>query len=319
MSSILDAVTKDASRSGTIPGVDGSSPPPPGIGPGRYRSAAMVVVVGVLAGAVAARFFAGSEPVENLLTEKAASRPAKTEVAKFGQASKPHESVKLHDAAAKAPRRNGKQGKQEDAGGGRKHEPAVAPKPLAIPAPAPVVVTAPAASVPTPAAAPVGVVVVAPTKPASPTAPPAPPGVKPPATVVAAAPAPVAAAPDILGGVASSSILAGNAPAVPAGPADADVAVTERADDEGVDDAAVPAAGEISYDAPEGAPDVSILFVAWSHTPGDRLASMRIGTGSVSVVHEGEYVEGLQVATIHAESVDFQWTGHRFRIPVRAF
>jgi hypothetical protein len=61
------------------------------------------------------------------------------------------------------------------------------------------------------------------------------------------------------------------------------------------------------------------MFVAWSRTPASRIASMRVGAGAINVVHEGEYVEGLQVSAIHPEAVDFQWTGQHFRVPVRPF
>lgn len=70
---------------------------------------------------------------------------------------------------------------------------------------------------------------------------------------------------------------------------------------------------------PSGAPAVSILFVAYSREPADRLVSLRVAQGSLSVVHEGEYVEGLQVSAIHPESVDFKWTGQKFRVPVHPF
>ena len=61
------------------------------------------------------------------------------------------------------------------------------------------------------------------------------------------------------------------------------------------------------------------MFVAWSRAPADRLVSMRVGEGAVSVVHEGEYVEGLQVSAIHPEAVDFSWTGQKFRVLVNPF
>lgn len=94
--------------------------------------------------------------------------------------------------------------------------------------------------------------------------------------------------------------------------ADEDGFVPEEASD-------APPADPVLDKRPEGAPEVSILFVAWSRTPTDRMASMRVGSGSLSVVHEGEYVEGLQVSAIHPEAVEFQWTGQRFRVPVRPF
>lgn len=49
------------------------------------------------------------------------------------------------------------------------------------------------------------------------------------------------------------------------------------------------------------------------------MVSVRVGTGSLSVKHEGDYVEGLQIAEIHPEAVDFRWSGQRYRVPVRAF
>lgn len=70
---------------------------------------------------------------------------------------------------------------------------------------------------------------------------------------------------------------------------------------------------------PSGAPEVSIMFVAWSRTPAERMVSMRVGGGSLSIVHEGEYVEGLQVSAIHPEAVDFLWSSQKFRVPIRPF
>lgn len=87
----------------------------------------------------------------------------------------------------------------------------------------------------------------------------------------------------------------------------------------GADSVADADVGEDPPGLPEGAPAVSIMFVAWSRTPTDRLVSMRIGSGPLSVVHEGEYVEGMLVATIHPEAVDFHWMGKKFRTPVQEF
>jgi hypothetical protein len=84
-------------------------------------------------------------------------------------------------------------------------------------------------------------------------------------------------------------------------------------------EASAPAADSISAERPIGAPDVSILFVAWSRMPAERMVSLRVGMGSLNIVHEGEYVEGLQVSAIHPEAVDFQWTGQKFRVPIRPF
>lgn len=82
---------------------------------------------------------------------------------------------------------------------------------------------------------------------------------------------------------------------------------------------AAPPARPLLEEKPEGAPEVFILFVAWSKKPAERLVSMRVGTGPLNVVHEGESVEGLQIATIHPESVDLVWTGRAYRVPMREF
>jgi hypothetical protein len=62
-----------------------------------------------------------------------------------------------------------------------------------------------------------------------------------------------------------------------------------------------------------------VLFVAWSREPAERVVSMRVAAGTLNVVHEGEYVEGLQVSAIHPESVDLSWTGQKFRVAVNPF
>jgi hypothetical protein len=80
-----------------------------------------------------------------------------------------------------------------------------------------------------------------------------------------------------------------------------------------------PPARPLLEEKPEGAPEVFLLFVAWSKKPAERLVSMRVGTGALNVVHEGESVEGLQIATIHPESVDLVWTGWACRVPMREF
>jgi hypothetical protein len=136
--------------------------------------------------------------------------------------------------------------------------------------------------------------------------------------VVSATPAGTSA-----GGLASAApAIVASAP--PASPPTLDSPAEQAPSAEGV-----VATGEAPSDAPQAdvvlderpadAPEVSILFVAWSRSPADRLASMRVGSGSLSVVHEGEYVEGLQVSQIHPEAVDFQWSSQKFRVPVRPF
>ena len=70
---------------------------------------------------------------------------------------------------------------------------------------------------------------------------------------------------------------------------------------------------------PAGAPEVALMFILWAKNPEQRMASMRVGTGSVTIIHEGEFIEGMQVSSIHADAVDFLWTGNTFRVHVRPF
>ncbi|MFN2425567.1 MAG: hypothetical protein ABR587_03870 [Candidatus Binatia bacterium] len=461
MSSILDAVSRDAARAGAIPGTPGGGSPYPsepsgGDGPGRFRSAVLVVVFGVALGALAARMFGGDPGGDDLLTEKAVS-PVETgrqEVASVGEGA-------AEPARRAVPREGGAPGKgaRRDEAGGRlaaKKKDATAPAAATPPAPEPLVIPAPPASAGTPTVdaepptapsragsaptppSPIGAppleiappvaasragsepvpaadgapagdapaeaapaaatpaddapVEAAPADAASPTASPV---VSPPVPVTARGPATASPPPAIVAGtppipptpgvapVSPPTPAAGVAPASPSSPAaglapasptsptviagvpaappipstpnavtapvaagtapivtgDADVltgATPEAALGNDTEEAADPTTGgeviaaedaaseaaqaDIVYDQrPSGAPEVSILFVAWSRTPADRMASMRIGSGTLSVVHEGEYVEGLQVSAIHPEAVDFQWTGRKFRVPVRPF
>jgi hypothetical protein len=101
--------------------------------------------------------------------------------------------------------------------------------------------------------------------------------------------------------------------------ADSPPATLENGEEAAPAEAAAAPEGGVSDERPSGAPEVSILFVAWSHEPAERVVSMRVAAGSLSVVHEGEYVEGLQVSAIHPEAVDLSWTGQKFRVPIRPF
>ena len=331
MSSILDAVTRDAAHSGSIPGAAGGAPAQPpgaagGSGPGRFRSAVIVVVFGVAVGALAARLLGGGQPADDLLTEKVASRPdakASAEAARAavgGSTDQPRKKGKDEDAHAKI-------------GGRKKDAPvSVAPVHPADAGPAP---SAPTLVIPAPSA-PANIPQLAVVTPAAPPAvlerpvPPAArePAVPPALAEPAAPPAPVlvtgaasAPTPGVVAGVAEplpSAVAAVVAPPASVEPSaqPESPAVAGDAGDVAVEEVAPEA---VLYEKPADAPEVSILFVAWSRTPADRMVSMRVGSGSLSVVHEGEYVEGLQISAIHPEAVDFQWTGQKFRVPIRPF
>ena len=77
--------------------------------------------------------------------------------------------------------------------------------------------------------------------------------------------------------------------------------------------------GAVLLVPPEGAPSVNLLFILWARARTERLVSMRINTGGVTVAHEGDVFEGLQVASIYADAVDFGWQGRTFRVHVDRF
>ena len=70
---------------------------------------------------------------------------------------------------------------------------------------------------------------------------------------------------------------------------------------------------------PEGAPRVDILFLQWASERDERLASLRSQGGSLSVVYEGDVIDGMAVASIHADEILFTWRGVTFRQPVHRY
>ncbi len=70
---------------------------------------------------------------------------------------------------------------------------------------------------------------------------------------------------------------------------------------------------------PAGAPDVDLLFVMWAKAPSARMVSMRLDGGEITVAREGDLVGNMRVSSIASDSVDFTWTGRRFRVRVAAF
>lgn len=169
--------------------------------------------------------------------------------------------------------------------------------------------------VPKPFAAPSipAAVPAAPVAPAVAVAPAAVPAAPAPAAPASPAPAPV---PQVVAG--KPSVPGAPPVALPAEPA-AEQGQEADADASGEEADAQPAVPSISLAKPSGAPDAVLVFIAWSRMPLQRLVSMRIGTGPLNVLHEGEYVEGLQVTTIHKDSVDFTWSSQKYRVPVKAF
>lgn|GEM_PF-1909533 len=113
-------------------------------------------------------------------------------------------------------------------------------------------------------------------------------------------------------------------PAVAPVPAASEVPAAEPGESAGVAESAVseaaPASTEtVVVERPAGAPEVSLMFVLWARNPDERMASIRVGTGSVTIIHEGQFLEGMQVSAIHSDAVDFLWTGSTFRVRVRPF
>jgi len=93
------------------------------------------------------------------------------------------------------------------------------------------------------------------------------------------------------------------------------VARAEPEGDADVVTSAEPAAGsEVLDTPPSGAPEVDLLFVRWSRAPEQRVASLRSDGGRLVVVHEGDLVEGMRVATIRPDAIEFVWHGSQFQV-----
>ncbi len=381
MSSILDAVNKNAERAGKVP--LGSEAATGGAGGGNaprprwFRSVLAVVVVGLSVGALVARLFGNGEGrPESLLTNEVAGRAARPHEAAdrpSARAQKPEHKAGSartagrrkgaddHDRkprAAGGAHKKGKTHRREHQAGAKagartlaansnKRPPIPGTKPAAasaVVAPAsappvapavvvapPAVVTAPTATLPTPVA------LTGAAGSGGNAAPPVAPTVKPGAltpTVLASVPtdpAAVASRGTVI--AASPTVIVSPVPAAPtAAPASQLPQALPPTVEEpvaAVDDAA---AGEPSAptpvtaepavavgERPAGAPEVALMFILWAKNPEQRMASMRVGTGSVTIIHEGEFIEGMQVSSIHADAVDFLWTGNTFRVHVRPF
>lgn len=350
MSSILDAVSKGSSASGSAP-----EPSPPPARRGRL-TALLVIAGGLVVGAVAARWLAPTPADESLLTDKVVSatksQPDQRTVA-VAAAGGPARSKPENTKPAPPPRR------KRDAGEpGVRHE-GKKPAPGGAKSAAPdgvVVAGVPATDAAAPAQpaepvrgatvarplAPKGVgadiVVGAPsgpgagrTAPLNPVLPNAPAGAAAPAVVTkaagpqdkksdtAAAPGQAAPAPAAAPPAAPSATAAAAAPSMGTGTDDDASAGPDIVVGTPSGPGATPPAREVLDARPDGAPEVTLMFIAWSRQPGQRMASVRSGGGAIAIVHEGEFVDGLLVSTIHPEAIDFTWTGRTFRVPVRPF
>jgi hypothetical protein len=71
--------------------------------------------------------------------------------------------------------------------------------------------------------------------------------------------------------------------------------------------------------APDDAPKIRLLFIQWSPTPAKRVVSLRGEGGAISVVREGDIVQGMRLAAIHPSGVEFQWRGKSFAVPVSRY
>jgi len=139
--------------------------------------------------------------------------------------------------------------------------------------------------------------------------------VTPPAAVASAPAAAARPAP-----TASPSAAAAPAPHPAAGIAPGE-AEEPQGEDTAVEPVSVPASSGTAaiVERPAGAPEITLMFILWAQAPAQRMASVRVGTGAVTIVHEGEFIEGMQVASIGADAVDFLWTGTTFRVHVGPF
>jgi len=65
--------------------------------------------------------------------------------------------------------------------------------------------------------------------------------------------------------------------------------------------------------APDDAPKIWLLFIQWS------VVSLRQEGGSISVLREGDIVQGMRLAAIRRSGVEFQWRGQSFLVPVSRY
>ena len=86
-----------------------------------------------------------------------------------------------------------------------------------------------------------------------------------------------------------------------------------------VETPAASSAAKVLEAAPADAPRIDILFIQWGDERSERLASLRSQGGSLSVVYEGDVIDGMAVASIRADAIDFTWRGQTFRQPVHRY
>lgn len=71
---------------------------------------------------------------------------------------------------------------------------------------------------------------------------------------------------------------------------------------------------EESLGAPPGA---SLSFLQWSADPDKRVASIKVGTGPATLVHEGDSVEGMTVIKIRSDAVELRSGESRYLLKAR--
>lgn len=65
---------------------------------------------------------------------------------------------------------------------------------------------------------------------------------------------------------------------------------------------------------PDDAPQIALLFIQWSPEPARRVASLRQGGGTITIVHEGDVIQGLKVAVIRPTLLEMQWRGQSYAV-----
>jgi hypothetical protein len=286
------------------------------------------LALGIGAARVAGRAFfgGGAEPVQ------VASETSKSKATKPAEAKK---SSALPDAAETHPQRESRargahapkaeKGARDDAAADEIVDPeaqleADASAPAGA-APAPLGATPPSAAVPVPGSVASRQNVPSPAPGAPRVPPPAPAGIAPeaPATAVfggsvavgpgnSIVPAPPRNAPD----AAVAPVEHALPPAVVPGDPVQMAALTPPANTVPGGVPGEPAAGTVLETPPTGSPEVSLLFIKWSHDALRRVASLRGPGGKLLLVHEGDIVEGMRVSLIRADAVELQWRGSNF-------
>ena len=74
---------------------------------------------------------------------------------------------------------------------------------------------------------------------------------------------------------------------------------------------------EVSTKIPAGLPRLRVSFLVYSAAPARRSVALTIENGSLTTLHEGEEVNGIEILRIRADGVELRWQGQAFLLPVR--